>query len=392
MTSADVDDASAQLHLDLRSDVQTALATRRPVLHHLNADTSWFLQIPRPPSAARNGERGGRFYYNILIDPWLFGGQSDVASWFSQQFHPTPSAVPTIAALEELARETEILANGLRLGVGRPTNVEDALETESLIDAVAVSHEFTDHCNKENLIEIHPDVPVFAIRKAASLIDSWKHFRTVVTVDTFGLEGNTDWRTTSIPPLPDWIGISRLLQKEDVLNYHAALMITFNNGPPASSNKSRPNAHHKRRPSTNSEPAEAIIYTPHGIYSKDLDHITQASPPIHTLAFLHGLHNVRVGTVSGRTALQSNLGAHNGLKAQRMLKARYWIGTHDEIKKGGGLVSWFLQYEKISLKEALEREKGEVERGNKGADAGVVNAFEGVNWVELGNGHSRVLV
>ena len=109
-----VDDASRQLQSDLRSAVQDALSSRRPVIHHLNADTSWLLQIPRPANAVK---RGARFYYNILIDPWLQGGQSDVASWFSQQFHATPSAVQSIAALDELISESEILVSSLRSGL-----------------------------------------------------------------------------------------------------------------------------------------------------------------------------------------------------------------------------------------------------------------------------------
>lgn len=136
--------ADQQLHSELRSAIQHGLRTRKPLLHRLNADTSWLLQIPRPEHAVK---RGARFYYNILIDPWLKGGQTDVASWFSQQFHATDSAVQSVAELEDLIREVEILlASDPRLGPGRKTNLEvddeHAVE-DSFIDAVAVSHEFT---------------------------------------------------------------------------------------------------------------------------------------------------------------------------------------------------------------------------------------------------------
>jgi hypothetical protein len=305
--------------------------------------------------------------------------------------------------LEELAREVEILAGGLRLGSGRKTNSEDGGQLETFIDAVAVSHEFTDHCHKQTLLEVHRDVPVFAIKEAAKLIEGWRHFRTVVAVDMFGDKGNRDWRSTSIPPLPEWIGISRLLQKDDVLNYHAALMITFNNNQTphisklASTATKTPNGKPKRRhssidPNEDEETAEAVIYTPHGMYSGDLNLITDASPSIRTLAFLHGLHNVRVGTASGRTALQSNLGAHNGLKAQRILNAKYWIGTHDEVKTGGGLVSWFLQRDVMTVKDALDEERRVKGLEEGGADDKLVDSFEGTNWVDLKNGESRVLV
>src|ERR1700761_4170754 len=126
-----LDEPSAQLYLDIRESTQTALASRRPIIHHLNADSSWLLQIPRPESAVRNGSR---VYYNILIDPWLSGSQSDVASWFSQQFHASQSALQTIAEVEELTREVEILASGLRLGDGRKSNgavTHDQGETNS---------------------------------------------------------------------------------------------------------------------------------------------------------------------------------------------------------------------------------------------------------------------
>lgn len=154
-----MDAPSSQLHLEVRDSVVRALATRRPILHHLNADTSWLLQIPRPANAVKHGSR---IYYNVLIDPWFVGGQSDVAKWFSQQFHATESAVKSVAEVEELARQVEILAGGLRMGrKGRKRNIEE-VEEESYVDCVAVSHEFTDHCHKETLLEVHRDVPVLA--------------------------------------------------------------------------------------------------------------------------------------------------------------------------------------------------------------------------------------
>lgn len=158
-TRFNMDAPSSQLHLEVRDSVVRALATRRPILHHLNADTSWLLQIPRPANAVKHGSR---IYYNVLIDPWFVGGQSDVAKWFSQQFHATESAVKSVAEVEELARQVEILAGGLRMGrKGRKRNIEE-VEEESYVDCVAVSHEFTDHCHKETLLEVHRDVPVLA--------------------------------------------------------------------------------------------------------------------------------------------------------------------------------------------------------------------------------------
>ena len=154
------DDApNAQIHGEIRDTMVRNLASRRPILHHLNADTSWLLQIPRPASAVKHGSR---IYYNVLIDPWLQGGQSDVAAWFSQQWHATESAVKTIAEVDEVARQIEVMAGGLRPRGKRASKVDAAAEGQTFIDAVAISHEFTDHCHKDTLLEVHPDVPVFA--------------------------------------------------------------------------------------------------------------------------------------------------------------------------------------------------------------------------------------
>lgn len=72
------------------------------------------------------------------------------------------SLVKSVAEVEELARQVEILAGGLRMGrKGRKRNIEE-VEEESYVDCVAVSHEFTDHCHKETLLEVHRDVPVLA--------------------------------------------------------------------------------------------------------------------------------------------------------------------------------------------------------------------------------------
>ncbi|KAF2215608.1 hypothetical protein CERZMDRAFT_109534 [Cercospora zeae-maydis SCOH1-5] len=396
-----MDGPSAQLQADLRCAVRDALASRRPLLHHLNDDSSWLIQLPRPDAAVR---RGIRSYFNILIDPWLKGGQSDVASWFSQQFHANPSAVQTIAELEELIFEIELLAYNESAHRKKTVDIEEALSREStLIDAVTISHEFTDHCHKETLVELHKDVPVFAAVEAAKLVDGWKHFRTVIPLNDFGVDGNCDWRTFSAPPLCDWIGISRIVSPNDALYYHSAVMITWNhkrsNGTTgtagnAHSRSTQKHSHSILDADDEEEGAEAIIYTPHGVNSEDLSVVSNAAPSITTLAFLHGLHNIRLASW-GRTALQLNLGAYNGLKAQRVLKSKYWVGTHDEVKTGKGLVGFFIKRDVKSVKDALEDERHRRQHSHPSAERSeedqVLLSFEDTNWLDVRNGESRVL-
>ena len=126
-----------QLQEEVDASVRQALKSGRPILTHVNADTSWLVQLPRPPKQSQ-----GRAFFNILIDPWLRGPQSDVASWFSTQYHTIQSSVQTIEELEERLQDTQRLAST----VDNPSWSSGSESQASWIDAVAISHEFTDHC------------------------------------------------------------------------------------------------------------------------------------------------------------------------------------------------------------------------------------------------------
>ncbi|KAK6438462.1 hypothetical protein LTR95_005331 [Oleoguttula sp. CCFEE 5521] len=361
---------SAQLLHDLRLAMTAALSSRRPILHHLNADNSWLLQIPRPTSATR---KGSQIYYNILIDPWFTGGQTDISWWFSLQFHAIPSAVQSIREVEELIRRNEVVARG-------DEESEGEQHGEGAIDAVAISHEFTDHCHEETLKQVGRDVPVFAVRKAVKLIQSWRHFRIVVQVPVYEPGDGLDWRETSLLPLPAWIGISRLEQKSDPVGLHAALMIAFDNGRRSSA------AGQSIEHINEDDAAEALFHTPHGISHGAISTIIeQADPPIKTIALLHGLSDVKVGETPLGPALQINLGARNGAHVQQALRAKYWFGTHDEVKKGSGIVAKMIKSRIMALDPVLAEEQSRGTLSKEAAKACLAS------YEELGSGASRVL-
>ncbi len=365
-----MDEPCAVLHHCIRDSLAQSPSSRSPLLHHLNADTSWLLQLPRPGTATKHT---GRLWFNILIDPWLHGSQSDVAGWFSRQWHADEPCVSSIAKVEERAREIEIISSELWLGQGsQPKSFENDADFETFIDAVAISHEFTDHCHKETLLEVHPGVPIFATQKAAKLVKSWKHFKHVVETPIFS-DSTKDYCTTLLPLLPEWLTISRLVTENDALHFHSALLIVFD----------------VTRAVDQSTETEAVIYSPHGIQPSSLACVANATPPIHTLAILHGLHDVSIGTQR-----QLNLGAHNGLAVQRLLRAQYWIGTHDEVKEASGLISWFLNRKTLSVQDALEEEErkaagfsdGNFEQCKKDTEK-----WKNPRFINIGNGESAVL-
>lgn len=351
------DKAASQLQSDLRKSLRSAHILKRPILTHLNADTTWLASLPYP---AGRPPPSGRLRYNILIDPWLQGSQEDVSGWFSKQWHGVQSSVQTITELEALLREAEDLES--EHTSPRPKANVPAGSSACYIDAVAISHEFTDHCHRDTLTEVNPRVPVFATKKAAGLVRSWKHFDTVIEMPT--CSRGMDWRTTSVSPLPDWIGISRLVTSFDALSLHSAVLICF--GTPQSPDST----------------AETLIYTPHGIEASTVSILSTATPPLKNLAFLHGLQDVSLGW-----GQQLNLGAVNAVKAQRILQAKYWIGTHDEDKPSSGLVARFLKTKKRTVSEALSQ----VSSARNEPSNGAYDWAADLKCVELRNGESILL-
>ena len=292
---------------------------------------------------------------------WFTGPQSDVAPWFSTQEHGVEPSIKSVAELERNLRKLEGLA--LSRSTSNPRKTQES-ESKSFIDTVVISHEFTDHCHRATLEEIHPSVPVFATEKAAELIRSFNHFQTVVTTPTFGPE-TSDWRKVSKPPLPKWLSIARVVTDGDGLYYHSAIMMTFNLG-------------YSFKPK--SDAAESVFYAPHGIKAEDLEHISKATPRVETLAMLHGLHDVGILMTK-----QLNLGAYNGLQAVRICRAKYWIATHDEVKKGHGLISPFLRRDRLTVQQALERE------GLAGKDREPGPSYGDIQFADLGSGESMLL-
>ena len=85
--------------------------------------------------------------------------------WFSTQWHAIASSVQTIADLNQHLQEIEILNSELHLprkGAARGRSKKWSSEGASFIDVVVISHEFTDHCHKDTLLEIHKSVPIVA--------------------------------------------------------------------------------------------------------------------------------------------------------------------------------------------------------------------------------------
>jgi len=110
---------------------------------------------------------------------------------------------------------------------------------------------------------------------------------------------------------------------------------------------------------------------------------------------LHGLHSSSIDHLQ-----QINFGARKGLEAARVLDARYWTATHDEVKHGSGIIRWLLNQQRTKVEEALTHGTGRRNRKlHKGVDE--VKALEeqeedrrksGSLFVEVGDGEKLELV
>ncbi len=117
-----------------------------------SANTSWLIEFNQ---------------FTILLDPWLFGAQTDFFRYFSSQEHAVPPAI---------------------------RNLSDDLDTQ--IDAIIVSHEFTDHCHEQTLRSLSPTIPVFATMNASKRIRRWRYFEHVYNIPL--LDNRPDYFTLDI--------------------------------------------------------------------------------------------------------------------------------------------------------------------------------------------------
>ena len=300
------------------------------------------------------------------------GPQSDVARFFSTQWHSVKSCVQDMTELSQQLQDIEIRAQCQEPGRRTTRLLRTTKRSKApYIDAIIISHEFSDHCNKKTLLELDTDIPIFATKRAIDRIRSWNYFEFVQEIPSFSIK-NPDWRKASFHPLPNWLGISQMVSDGDALDFHSAILLAFNMNPAGLSGSQGSNA-----------TAEGIIYSPHGIHAKDLRHLPAAFPPIRTLVLLHGLHDIKI------SMHKLNLGAHNGLQAQRVCQAKYWVSTHDEIKKASGFITPWLHRTVLTLQEALDEEREA--KGRIGDDSKLVD-MRGVTFADLSSGESLLLV
>lgn len=202
----------------------------------LNEDSSWLWEIAG---------------YRVLVDPWFSKSQVDLHPLFSTQFHLKEQ--PAIAEIPK-------------------------------VDFIFLSHPFTDHCNKETLLQLDATIPVICIETIQKKVQKWKHFHTFKSLK-------------DAPFFVEKISENRLLD----LVHHAYLI---------------------------SENGKSMCYAPHGC--KQVDKSKKASV-LMTTTTTYQLPFFLGGTV--------NLGLGKARELAAVLEANTILSTHDEAKIQKGLVA-----------------------------------------------------
>ena len=211
-------------------------------LTKLNDDSSWLWEFDS---------------FSVLVDPWFTTHQVDLAPWFSKQQHFREQ--PQIADLP-------------------PYNV------------IFISHPFTDHCNKETLLQLPADILL--------KIKSWHHFKHLLPLDEAPFE------ITRITKASIWDPV-----------HHAFLIKSSNT---------------------------TLLYAPHGL-KQDLKAIKVdiliGTSTLFKLPFFLG------GTI--------NLGAEKLIEVAKICEAKLILNTHDEQKLGSGLVEVFAKKKYVTAHPSI---------------------------------------
>lgn len=228
-------------------------------LQKLNDDSSWIWTLNRK---------------RYLVDPWLTPSQVDFYPWFSEQFHVTQQ--PTISELGP-------------------------------IDFIFISHPFTDHCNKETLLQCDPNIPVIADKAVRKKMAKWRHFTTLLSLEEAEIRIEKFRSGSVLDPV------------------HNAFVFRTETG--------------------------KLLYAPHGSRLKSMPSVDVliTTTTNYTLPFWLG------GTI--------NLGMNKAMQLLETTSAKKLITTHDEQKVGKGLVEKLAKkhYENaISLPEVLWLKAGEI--------------------------------
>jgi len=289
---------------------------------HLNADTSWLIVFDE---------------FNILLDPWLFGSQTDFFRYFSTQEHSVPPSIQ---------------------------NIDRDLDMQ--INAIIISHEFSDHCHEQTLRSFSATIPVFATNNASKRIRRWNYFQHVFDIPL-------------LDDRPENFTLSMLSRQQPQLNMPNTINVGYI---PEKGFMALPSLHGATCISflVNNQQWHSLLYIPHGCKQSSICDWLEQQSNVTVSILLQGFNRVYNPIWLGGLL---NYGCNEAAKLAVAVKARYWIPTHDEDKIASGLVSKFLKRDYSTIANAqIQLEK----YLNQNVDQSIIPKIHNIN-----NGDSLII-
>lgn len=274
-------------------------------LHKLNGDTSWLVRLPLSTATSSSP------FYSLLLDPWLDPTpQIDGSPLFSRQTRIEPAAFASIAQLDRW----------LHTRGGQ-------------IDAILFSHPFSDHVHPETVTDAESlavlrRVMVFttsdslsALRGLELRLDSER----VVNLSSYAVRQDADQGGM----LPEGVAIQHLRARDWAVSpawnkLHGGILVSCSNG---------------------GQPVD-ILYSPHGITPTSLPkELKDAGKRKRVLVHSFDRQTLPlIGVVA--------CGFPNVLELIPAWRPDVVLATHDENKKGEGIVGRLLRREVFGLELA----------------------------------------
>lgn len=282
-------------------------------LHKLNGDSSWLVCLPK---------HTGSSFYNIAIDPWLHPApQVDGLPAFSRQTRVEPAAFASLAELDHWLRRDQ---------------------EHGQLDAVLFSHPFSDHLHPDTLsdrdaLAVLQRATIYATRPALTALHSLNlpldASKIVDLSPSFFKPGAKQYDF-----LPPGISIELLPAREWALSpawagLHTGILLSCSNG------------------ATRTQ----LLYSPHGITRQSLpESLTDSRSGGVEDKVGHGIRVLihsfdkqtlpLIGTVA--------CGFPNVLDLIPLFKPDLILATHDEHKRGEGIVGRLLSRQEFPLEDA----------------------------------------
>lgn len=389
----------------------TATTTLRQMLRRLNADTSWLLQVPVIDGQRTKGDAAGTPTYNIVVDPWLAPSrQVDYHPLFSAQTRGEEASYASLSALSQAlshhtleASARERTQGGARTedGGGKADDDDNDVDRDTAaikgnrIDAILISHPFTDHAHPETLWDLPQvqsgPIDIFCTKQSHKAVTALLDKRRGGAKESFRLrlldildeefdDRTRDGSLTTLlshqqDGLPQGLRLLRLPAKESWTygpawaDLHSAVALVWRNPLGRTS---------------------SIVYSPHGTLAKSIPDVLATADARVLIQSFDRQSLPFFALMTGPVALgyEAALSCYDGKygnssivvgadpqSTARLYRPTMLLRTHDEHKEARGLVGRIISRSSASV-EDVQREVRRRRKDVQGADSKDAERFD----------------